>query len=129
MANIVGFFPTYMRPPYSSCNTACRATMSTLGYHITSFDLDTDDYNNVTPALIQNAKDNFFDAVNPSNPATTSWLVIAHDIHEQTATTLTQYMLQTLQAKGYTAVTVGKCMNDPAANWYRGSPTVPGPSV
>ena len=81
--------------------------------------MDTDDYNNVTPALIQNAKDNFGNVVNPSNPTVDNYLVIAHDIHQQTATTLTQYMLETLTAKGYTAVTVGECLGDPKANWYR----------
>jgi peptidoglycan/xylan/chitin deacetylase (PgdA/CDA1 family) len=35
MRNIVGFFPTYMRPPYSSCNSDCLATMDALGYHVT----------------------------------------------------------------------------------------------
>jgi peptidoglycan/xylan/chitin deacetylase (PgdA/CDA1 family) len=35
MRNIVGFFPTYMRPPYSSCNSDCLATMAALGYHVT----------------------------------------------------------------------------------------------
>jgi len=119
MRNIVGFIPTYMRPPYSSCNAACMATMSELGYHITYFDLDTDDYNNVTPEKIQNAKNNFANAVNPSDPTTDAWLSIAHDIHEQTAMNLTQFMLETLTAKGYRAVTVGECMGDPKANWYR----------
>jgi hypothetical protein len=85
------------------------------------FDLDTDDYNNVTPDLIQNAKDNFANAVNPSDPSADAWLSIAHDIHEQTALNLTQYMLETLQEKGYRAVTVGECLGDPKANWYRSS--------
>lgn len=125
MRNIVGFFPTYMRPPYSSCTAACQTTMADLGYHIIYFDLDTDDYNNVTPALINNAVNNFNNAVNPSNPATKSWLAIAHDIHPLTATTLTQEMLKTITAKGYKAVTVGKCLGDPEANWYRGSATPP----
>jgi hypothetical protein len=30
-------------------------------------------------------------------------------------------MLQTLQAKGYRAVTVGECLGDPEENWYRSS--------
>lgn len=129
MRNIVGFFPTYMRPPYSSCNAACEATLKDLGYHISFFDLDTDDYNNDSPALIQNAKNNFANAVNPSNPATNSFLVISHDIHEQTAHNLTSYMLSTLQAKGYRAVTMGTCMGDPVANWYRTAGTVVTPPV
>jgi len=35
----VGFFPTYMRPPYSSCTAecGCEDDMAELGYHITYF--------------------------------------------------------------------------------------------
>lgn len=119
MRNIVGFFPTYMRPPFSSCDPACMATMAALGYHVTFFDVDTDDYDNDSPLLIQNAKNNFLAKVSPSNPATDAFLVIGHDIHQQTAQNLTAFMLDTLTAKGYTAVTVGKCLGDPEANWYR----------
>ncbi|KAI5799929.1 carbohydrate esterase family 4 protein [Geopyxis carbonaria] len=121
MRNIVGFFPTYMRPPYSECNALCETTLKALGYHITFFDLDTDDYNNVTPELIINAKNNFKNAVQPSDPTTDSFLSIAHDIHPQTANNLTAYMLDTLIAKGYKAVTVGECLGDDKANWYRNS--------
>ena len=42
LRNILGFFPTYMRPPYSSCDADCQSDLGTLGYHITYFDLDTD---------------------------------------------------------------------------------------
>jgi peptidoglycan/xylan/chitin deacetylase (PgdA/CDA1 family) len=44
MSNIVGKFPTYMRPPYSSCTAAsgCEQDMADLGYHVSYFDLDTD---------------------------------------------------------------------------------------
>lgn len=44
LRNILGFFPTYMRPPYSSCTaeSGCEDDLKALGYHITYFDLDTD---------------------------------------------------------------------------------------
>jgi len=119
MRNVVGFFPTYMRPPYSSCNAACMATMQNLGYHIIYFDIDTNDYASTTPDFIQNAKNNFAKVIDPSDPATQKWLTIAHDIHQQTAQNLTMYMLETLKAKGYRAVTVGECLGDPKENWYR----------
>lgn len=43
-ANIMGKFPTYMRPPYSSCTAAsgCEADLAALGYVVSYFDLDTD---------------------------------------------------------------------------------------
>jgi peptidoglycan/xylan/chitin deacetylase (PgdA/CDA1 family) len=122
MRNIVGYFPTYMRPPYSSCNAACSQTMRDLGYHVVYFDIDTDDYNHDSPTMIQVSKNIFSGIVNPSNPNVDSFLTIAHDTHQQTAQNLTQFMLQTLTTKGYRAVTVGECLGDPKANWYRSAP-------
>lgn len=125
LRNILGFFPTYMRPPYSSCTAAsgCEADMAALGYHVTYFDVDTDDYNQATPSNIQNSK-NWFNGnitAGGATPANNDWLAIGHDIHEQTAYNLTDYMLSRLTQLGYRAVTVGECLNDPVANWYRGS--------
>lgn len=39
--NVLGFFPTYMRPPYSECREGCQALMKRLGYHITYYSLIT----------------------------------------------------------------------------------------
>ena len=121
--NIIGKFPTYMRPPYSSCTAAsgCEADMAALGYVVAYFDLDTDDYNNATPELVQNAKNRFSTAVTPSNKDNDDFLVIAHDIHQQTAQNLTGYMLDLLQQKGYRIVTVGECLGQPESSWYRDS--------
>lgn len=127
--NIIGKYPTYMRPPYSSCNTVCQNVLQKLGYVISYFDLDTDDYNQLTREKIEVAKNNFRNAVNPANPATQSKLAIAHDIHELTALNLTVTMIETLQARGFKGVTMGECMNEPLANWYRDStPGTPAPS-
>jgi hypothetical protein len=43
LRNILGFFPTYMRPPYSDCTaeSGCQKDMADLGYHVTYFDVDT----------------------------------------------------------------------------------------
>jgi len=121
LRNIVGFIPTYMRPPYSSCTaeSGCQADMAALKYHVTYFDLDTADYLNTLPTQIQNAKDNFDDYFVGKVAASSNALAIAHDIHQQTAQNLTEYMLQGLQKRGYQAVTVGTCLGDPQANWYR----------
>lgn len=119
--NILGFIPTYMRPPYSSCTEAsgCQDDLAALQYHVIYFDLDTDDYQNDSPDLIQNAKNNFDDFFEGTSPDTDSALVIAHDIHEQTVHNLTEYMLEGIQSRGYRTVTVGECLGDPDTNWYR----------
>lgn len=139
LRNIVGKIPTYMRPPYSSCTGQCQTDMADLGYRkytirtlyihivtnyidVTYFDVDTDDYNQDDPKKIQNSK-NWFKGNITQGGATAAggakWLEIAHDIHEQTANNLTEYMLTTLTTLGYKAVTVGECLGDPVANWYR----------
>ncbi|CAI6256713.1 unnamed protein product [Periconia digitata] len=123
LRNILQKFPTYMRPPYSSCTAAsgCEQDMKDLGYVVVYFDIDTTDYLNTTPDKIQNAKDVFAGYIQNSNPTTDTFLSIEHDIHQQTAQNLTVYMLQMLQDKGYRGVTVGECLGDPEANWYRAS--------
>ncbi|KAI1807368.1 carbohydrate-binding module family 18 [Daldinia bambusicola] len=119
--NILGFIPTYMRPPYSSCTRAsgCEDDMAALRYHIIYFDLDTADYLNDSPTLIQNSKNNFDQFFVGLSPDDDDALVISHDIHEQTVHNLTEYMLKGIQSRGYKAVTVGECLGDPVQNWYR----------
>lgn len=126
--NIVGSFPTYMRPPYSSCpaKSGCREDLGELGYHIILYDIDTDDYRNDDPALIQHSKDVFDRALARGSPTTSSWLVIAHDAHEQTVHNLTEHMLRTMAKLGYRPVTVGDCLRDPREHWYREDSRWPG---
>ncbi|KAJ5468992.1 hypothetical protein N7475_006744 [Penicillium sp. IBT 31633x] len=127
LRNILGYFPTYMRPPYSSCSpdTECGNDLGDLGYHIILYDIDTDDYKNDSPDLIQRSKDIFDRQLLRSDPHTKSWLVIAHDAHEQTVHNLTEHMLKAIRRQGYRAITVGDCLRDPRAMWYRKDTRMP----
>ena len=120
--SILGFFPTYMRPPYSICEKNCQSILSTLGYHVIYFDLDTAGYLNDDASMIQTSKDIWDNAIDGTNPAKKSFLQIEHDIHYQTVYNLTDYILTSLFANGYKAVTVGECLGDPVSNWYRAGP-------
>jgi len=121
--NIIGKIPTYLRPPYSSCTetSGCQRDIADLGYHITNFNIDTDDYNQNKPEHIQIAKNNFLGNITKTGTTAqdSQWLSIGHDILEQTANNLTGYMLETITKLGYKAVTVGECLGDPKKNWYR----------
>ncbi|KAJ5611161.1 hypothetical protein N7510_007880 [Penicillium lagena] len=121
LRNIVGHFPTYMRPPYSSCDPAsgCGDELGGLGYHIILYDIDTEDYKNDNPGRIQLSKDIFDRALGSASPYDKSWLVIAHDAHEQTVHNLTEHMLKTASELGYRPVTVGECLRDSPEHWYR----------
>lgn len=120
--SILGFFPTYMRPPYSICERNCQNILATLGYHTIYFDLDTAGYLNDNARQIQNSKDIWDRAMRTSDPSRNSFLQIEHDIHTQIVHNLTDYILTSLFSNGYRAVTVGECLGDPPANWYRPGP-------
>lgn len=90
------------------------------------FDLDTDDYALTKPEQLGEAIQNVDDALKDADPEKDGFLAIAHDIHEQSATKLTEYMLEVMEEKGYKAVTVGECLGDPEVNWYRGGKYGPG---
>ncbi|KAK2000074.1 glycoside hydrolase/deacetylase [Colletotrichum falcatum] len=121
LKDILGFYPTYMRPPYSICGTDCQKLMVDLGYHITYFDLDTEGYLHSDPSQIQVSIGLWDSAMNARSACNASYLHIEHDIHEQVATTFTNHMLDSIVANGWKAVTVGECLGDPPANWYRGN--------
>ena len=114
LRNILGFFPQYMRPPYSSCNAACTAFLRRAGYHITLFDLDTEDYLHPDAIGISEA----YVAGNVTR-ANKEWLVIGHDIVQQESYRLTEFMLRKFRDRGFRMVTVGECLGDPPSNWYR----------
>ncbi|KAF6838434.1 chitin deacetylase [Colletotrichum musicola] len=119
LRNIIGVFPTYMRPPFSSCTAecGCEDDMAALGYSIIYFDLDTEDYLHDSPTEIIKSKNIVDQALAAKPGATDNFLVIGHDIHQQTVYNLTEYMLQKFKAKKL--VTLGDCLGDPKQNWYR----------
>lgn len=117
IANIIGKYPTYMRPPYSQCSqeSGCIADMKALGYHRVYFDLDTQDYLN--PNSIQKSKDIVKQILGTVGP--TDYLAIQHDLVQQSVANLTSYFLDLIKAKGWKGVTAGECLGDAPANWYR----------
>jgi hypothetical protein len=123
LRNILGVIPTYMRPPYLSCSGACPQILGDLGYHVVWTDVNTEDWANDSPSLIGVARGNFDAAIGAGGR-----LVLNHDVHYQTVYNLAEYELQRIAALGLgTSVTVGQCLDDPPANWYRaaGAPTLP----
>ncbi|KAE8316230.1 hypothetical protein BDV41DRAFT_137804 [Aspergillus transmontanensis] len=121
LRNILGGFPTYMRPPYSSCTeeSGCLKDIGNLGYHVILYDIDTEDYRHDSPNTIQGSKDIFDKNLARGKASDKSWLVIAHDVHKQTVYNLTEHMLKKASKDGYNVVTVGECLGDPEENWYR----------
>ncbi|KAF8438309.1 hypothetical protein BGX38DRAFT_1209932 [Terfezia claveryi] len=119
LLNIIGRYPTYMRPPYLNCGAICLSTLNTLGYHVISTNLDTLDWQFNTPSTNWQSQQIFSNAISSINGSSGSWNVLAHSVHESSVDLLAGYMIDLAIAKGYRLVTVGECLGDPPANWYR----------
>ncbi|KAF8865872.1 glycoside hydrolase/deacetylase [Acephala macrosclerotiorum] len=93
--NIIGMWPTYMRPPYSDCTeeSGCWADMQALGYH-----------------RIQNSKNIVKQAL--AVASVTDYLSIQYDIVQQSVANLSDYYYGLIQQKGWKGVTVGECLGD-----------------
>jgi peptidoglycan/xylan/chitin deacetylase (PgdA/CDA1 family) len=134
LTDILGFFPTYMRPPFNKCGVACKADMLELGYHIVSPQDSKIEVNALTRRLQTGndidgrdwegnytyARECFLEKITTANAAETrAWLSLSHDTHERTVHGHTQFMIDQARRHGYKLVTVGECLNDTEANWYR----------
>ncbi|KAF4454710.1 putative chitin binding protein [Fusarium austroafricanum] len=117
--NIFGFFPKYLRPPYGTCSrvSGCLDYVTKLGYHVITWNLDTKDFGNNTPNKIQTSKNTFSNGIS-TNAKANAYIELSHDVQQQTAYNLTAFMIQTIKARGYTAVPVGECLGDARKNWY-----------
>lgn len=115
LTDILGFFPTYFRPPYESCNSDCLADLKAMGYHVLNYDVDTLDWQENYP----HSQQIFVSALQSGKPATNSFIELSHDIHNGTVHGFAQFMINNLRQMGYTTALVGECLNDPSINWYR----------
>ena len=109
-ADILGYFPTYMRPPYSASNATTDAWLGELGYHVTYFNLDTEGYLHDSPNTIGTSKQIWDSTVEGKSPASNKWLHIEHDPVYQSVYNLTEYMLKSLKRNNFRGVTVGECL-------------------
>ncbi|KAK9776733.1 hypothetical protein SCAR479_06471 [Seiridium cardinale] len=110
LVDILGFFPTYFRPPYTQCSADCSNDLGALGYHVVNYDIDTRDW-----------QGDYTYAQNTYTPPPRRgylWLMISNQTQSMG---FAQYMIDQAEKLGYELVTLGQCLGDPEANWYRDS--------
>lgn len=91
LVDIVGQYPTYMRPPFFSWSPENLQTLGDLGYKVIHADVDTLDWEGDMEASIAN----FNDGIDAGGS-----IVLAHDVHEATVETLVPAMISAIQASG-----------------------------
>ncbi len=122
IANVIGMYPTYMRPPYGACDevSGCLKDLKDMGYSPVSQTIDTLDWKNIAKGRIQDSEQlvkDYFKILGPDSHA----LLCQHDILAASVQDLTPIILQEIKNKGFRAVTVGECVGDEKMNWYRSS--------
>jgi hypothetical protein len=98
-----------------SCNADCLADLGNLGYHVSNYNIDTLDWQ----GNYAHSRSIYQSALQSGNPHSNGYIALAHDIHSQTVHEFVGFMIDTLQAQGYTSALYGECLNDPPENWYR----------
>ncbi|KAK9422502.1 hypothetical protein SUNI508_00365 [Seiridium unicorne] len=115
LVDILGFFPTYFRPPYTQCSVDCSNDLGALGYHVVNYDIDTRDWQ----GDYTYAQNTYSTILTQHSPGSSAWISLAHDIQPNTVHGFAQYMIDQAEKLGYELVTLGQCLGDPEANWYR----------
>ncbi|KAK7947117.1 family 4 carbohydrate esterase [Apiospora aurea] len=119
IAAVLGLVPTYLRPPYTSCDAGCMADLGSFGYHVADYNVDTLDWE----GDYDRARSIYSSALGGADPNTSSFISLEHDIHERTVNELAQFLIDTARQDGYQLVTMGECLGDPDSNWYRNPAT------
>ena len=106
--SIVGVRPQYLRPPYGAINDTVRAHVDV---PIVLWTVDPEDWKRPPHAeLIRRM----------TQPVQSGYIILAHDIHQPTVAAVPE-VIATLQAAGYTFVTVSDILRQPtvAGQTYR----------
>ncbi|KAI9151518.1 Chitin deacetylase [Paramyrothecium foliicola] len=112
LIDIIGAYPTYMRPPAFQYDNSTLKLLGALGYHVIDADLDTYDY--IYSTVGDTTSLDIFDQGLRAGKT----IALAH---VNTAEILLPSYIQLIQDSGLRPVTVGECLGDPEVNWYRQS--------
>jgi peptidoglycan/xylan/chitin deacetylase (PgdA/CDA1 family) len=93
--HILGFFPTYMRPPFLRHTPVVLGAMADLGYHVIGASVDTKDYENDNPDTNWVSFEKFSREVDAGGT-----IVLAHDSHQHTVEILVDNMLADVERRG-----------------------------
>jgi peptidoglycan/xylan/chitin deacetylase (PgdA/CDA1 family) len=92
--NILGYYPTYMRPPYLSTSSLAISTLKTLLYKIIEVDIDTQDWAEDPIGGVQLSIKWY-----EGNQTAGGTLSLNHDVYQPTAETFLPAILTYLKSK------------------------------
>ncbi|RHZ82798.1 hypothetical protein Glove_103g226 [Diversispora epigaea] len=115
LLKIVGVAPRYMRLPYGSGvnNPLVMDTLTSLGYNVILWDIDTDDWRGLST---QESLNKYRAASKPPG----AHIALQHDRIENTARSLGPEAVKLARSLGFKVTTVGECLGENSSSlWYK----------
>ncbi|KAK3829366.1 MAG: hypothetical protein J3Q66DRAFT_325049 [Benniella sp.] len=128
-----GVKPAYVRAPRGECDQQCINRLTAMNLVVSHWNCDTNDWRqmdmakkNPQQAATVSMEEPTKSIINGSNPATDSFILLQHEIHEFSVDILANMVAEAITKKGYRFVTMEECIGVPA---YLDGSTVPPPTT
>jgi len=105
---IPGYKPRFLRPPTGAYNADVTAVLTETAHRNSMWNLDTEDWSN--PYCPECVINNVRNVIAPSNPNTDSFVILMHDIYENSVD-VTEEIIDIIKAKGYRFVRMDECVS------------------
>ncbi|KAF9363837.1 chitin deacetylase [Mortierella sp. NVP85] len=114
-----GIRPRYMRAPFGNCGDVCLNVMTRLGYLVTHWNVDTDDWRYITEPSAETAVEKSMANINKiivqeSDPSKDSFIILQHEIHQFSVELLVDKVIDAVLEKGYRFVSIEECVGEAA---------------
>jgi len=100
-----GVKPTYMRPPYLATGGNVASTLSGLGYRIITCDVDSQDWNGLTPAAS-------FQRISSAGAGGNGHIPLMHETVSTTPSQLAPLVINWAKQNNLKMVTIADCLGD-----------------
>ena len=123
-----GVKPAYVRAPRGECDQQCINRLTAMNLVVSHWNVDTNDWRQMEMAKKNPQQAATVSMEEPtkmigsSNPATDSFILLQHEIHEFSVDILANQVADLITKKGYKFVTMEECVGVPA---YLDGSTVP----
>lgn len=94
-----------LRPPYGSASTETVRKLNDKGYEVIEWSTDTKDYENHDVSQEINNVRSSFTSANKNE----GFIILAHDVYEQTTTEMTYALVEYIKQEGFKFCTVAEC--------------------
>ena len=115
---VLGFRPTYVRPPFGDCDRVCEKTLRKLGYHVVNWNLDLQDWLEPNASTALKAMDRVREYEPKLRDLTEGVIVLIHDSISSTIDVLLPVLLQYFQSRSYEFVSAAECVGGSREHWY-----------